>query len=236
MSRAELNNSLDIHCGGIDHINIHHTNEIAQSEAAYPDQKFFNVWMHNAFLNIAGGKKMAKSDDNFLTLENAFGKKGINSLVYRFACLQTHYRKPMEYSEEAMKNAENGFNHLFNQVRELGSEKGKVDNSYKEQFLEKINDDMNTPQALAFVHELLKSGLEVKDKLATILDFDKVLGLGLAVSANETVPEEILELSKMREQVRKEKNWAESDRLRDEIQKLGYVVEDADGETRLMKK
>ena len=102
MSMAELGEQLDIHCGGIDHINVHHTNEIAQSEAATGKQ-FFNYWMHGAFLNIKGGKKMAKSEGNFLTLENALIKKEIDPLVYRFAALQTHYRKPMEYSEEVMK-------------------------------------------------------------------------------------------------------------------------------------
>ncbi|MDO8261274.1 MAG: cysteine--tRNA ligase, partial [Candidatus Magasanikbacteria bacterium] len=123
MSMAELGDQLDIHCGGIDHINVHHTNEIAQSEAA-TGKKFFNYWLHGAFLNIAGGKKMAKSDDNFLTLENAFDKKKINPLVYRFATLQTSYRKPMEYSEESIMNTKESFRHLRNRVYELSFEIG----------------------------------------------------------------------------------------------------------------
>ena len=118
MSMQFLGEQLDIHCGGIDHVDIHHTNEIAQSEAA-TGKKFFNVWMHGAFLNIQGGKKMAKSEENFLTLENALIKRGIPPLAYRYAAFQTHYRKPMEYTDESIQAAKNGLEHLFNQVREV---------------------------------------------------------------------------------------------------------------------
>ncbi len=118
MAMKFLGDQLDIHCGGVDHIDVHHTNEIAQSEAA-TGRKFFNFWMHGAFLNIEGGKKMAKSEDNFLTLENTLLKRGINPLAYRYASFQTHYRKPMEYSEESIQAAQNGLAHLYNQVREV---------------------------------------------------------------------------------------------------------------------
>ena len=118
MSMQFLGEQLDIHCGGIDHVDIHHTNEIAQSEAA-TGKKFFNVWMHGAFLNIQGGKKMAKSEENFLTLDNALIKRGIPPLAYRYAAFQTHYRKPMEYTDESIQAAKNGLEHLFNQVREV---------------------------------------------------------------------------------------------------------------------
>ena len=107
MSMKYLGQLLDIHCGGTDHIDVHHTNEIAQSEAA-TGKPFFNFWMHGAFLIIAGGKKMAKSEGNFLTLESSFIQKGMNPLVYRFAAFQTHYRKPMEYSAEGITAAQNG--------------------------------------------------------------------------------------------------------------------------------
>lgn len=235
MSMAELGDQLDIHCGGIDHINVHHTNEIAQSEAA-TGKKFFNYWLHGAFLNIAGGKKMAKSDDNFLTLENAFDKKNISPLVYRFAALQTSYRKPMEYNEEVMKNAEKGFQHLTNQVRELGSELGEINQEFKNKFLACVDDDLNIAQALAVVQETLKSDLDKKDKLATVLDFDKVLGLELNLVNKEEVPEEVKNLIVLRIKARAEKNWTESDRLRDEIEKLGYVVEDSGEGVRVIKK
>jgi cysteinyl-tRNA synthetase len=235
MSMALLGKQLDIHCGGIDHINIHHTNEIAQSEAA-TGKKFFNYWMHNDFLNIAGGKKMAKSEGNFLTLENALIKNGIDPLVYRFAALQTHYRKPMEYSEEAIQNSKNGLEHLRNQIRELGDKKGKINIELKDKFLEAINDDLNTPKALAVVQKLLKSKLKPEEKLATILDFDKVLGLNLGEPAKEITLAGIAEIRKEREIARKNKDFKKSDELRDKIEKLGYRVEDTNEGMKIFKK
>ena len=179
MSLELLKDQLDIHCGGIDHINVHHTNEIAQSEAA-TGKKFFNYWMHGAFLNIAGGKKMAKSTENFLTLDNALIRKGINPLAYRFAALQTHYRKPMEYSEEGIEQAEDGLNSLLNQVAALGEKVGNINDDLKAKFLAAIDDDLNMPKALAVLAAVFKSKFDPADKKATVLDFDKVLGLNLA--------------------------------------------------------
>ncbi len=222
--------NLDIHCGGIDHIRVHHSNEIAQSEAA-TGKKFFNYWMHGEFLNIEGGKKMAKSDDNFLTLENALVKKDISPIVYRFAALQVHYRKPMEYSEESIKNAESGLMNLANKVRTLryrveNPDLHKVSFEYKKNFLKAINDDLNTPQALAVIQEVLRSDLSKGDKLATILDFDEVLGLNLDEQPTKQLPSEIIELVKKRKEARAGKNWEKADKIRDEINKLGYGVED----------
>lgn len=242
MSRAELSDMLDIHCGGVDHINVHHTNEIAQSEAAYPDKKFFNFWMHGAFLNIVGGKKMAKSEGNFFTLENALLKRGINPLVFRFAALGTHYRKPMEYSEESFKNAEKSFTHLVNQAREIFSEKEIAEisgqgSNCKEKFVSAINDDLNMANALAVFQELLKSDLQKSEKRALILDFDKVLGLGfLALCEKSELPEYIQKLKQERDRARNEKNWQESDRLRAEIERHGYIVEDGKDGIRIIKK
>jgi cysteinyl-tRNA synthetase len=237
MSLKILGEQLDIHCGGADLINIHHTNEIAQSEAV-TGKPFFHYWMHGAFLNIVGGKKMAKSEGNFLTLDNAFTKQGINPVVYRFACLQTHYRKPMEYSEEAMQNAENGLDHLYNQVRELDTDNGEINLAFKDKFLSVINDDLNLPQALAVVQEVLKSDLSKPDKLATLLDFDQVLGLNLQAvgNAEQTVPADVLALMKKRDTARQEKDWSKSDELRKEIEELGYVVEDSVAGTRVKQK
>ncbi len=234
MSMKYLGDQLDIHCGAVDHINIHHTNEIAQSEAA-TGKKFFNYWLHGAFLNIAGGKKMAKSADNFLTLENALIKKGINPLVFRFAVLQVHYRKPMEYSKDTIKSAKNALEHLYNQVRLLGNKRGKIIKEYKEKFLEAINDDLNTPKALACSQELLKSKLSHKDKLATILDFDKVFGLDLEKLQEQKLPPEIDRIVKERKKARERKDWEKSDILRAKLQSLGYVVEDSKDGMRVYK-
>ena len=236
MSMKFLEDQLDIHCGGVDHIDVHHTNEIAQSEAA-TGKKFFNTWMHGAFLIISGGKKMAKSEGNFLTLDSTYIQNGIDPLVYRFATYQTHYRKPMEYSEEAVQAARNGLEHLKNQVRSLMSkgmdDTASVNDGYKQKFIKELNDDLNMPRALASVQEALKSDMDDSEKLATVLDFDRVLGLDLEkVTVSEELPENIQQKIAAREKARAEKNWALSDQLRDEIQALGYVVQDAkDGMT-----
>ena len=233
ISLKYLSGELDIHCGGIDHINIHHTNEIAQSEAA-TGQKFFNYWMHNGFLNIVGGKKMAKSAGNFLTIDNALIKKNLNPLAYRFAALQVSYRKPMEYSEESIKQAADGLDSLINSVAALGKDKGEINIEFKDKFISAINDDLNMPQALAVVFAVLKSKLSAADKLATILDFDKVLGLELDSAKNAIalelkladLPAEVQALVSTRNLARDNRNWEESDRLREEIKKHGYLIED----------
>jgi len=227
----------------VDHINIHHTNEIAQSEAA-TDKKFFNYWLHGAFLNITGGKKMAKSEKNFLTLENALIDKGYHPLAYRYAALSVHYRKPMEWSEEAIDNAQIGLDHLNAQLRELyqrtenyKSGNNDINKIFKDKFLEAINNDLNTPQTLAVVQKLLKSDLRNKEKLDTVLDFDRILGLDLEDRMKKVIKNELIERLKIRRQkAREEKNWEESDKLRDEMEKMGYVIEDTNEGQRIYKK
>lgn len=233
ISLKYLGKQLDIHCGGNDHINIHHTNEIAQSEAA-TGKKFFNYWLHNAFLNIAGGKKMAKSGD-FLTLDKAVIEKGIDPLAYRFAFLQGSYRKPMEYSEEGLLRASEGLISLRKSISSLGDGIGKVDKSFKEKFLQAINKDLNTAQALALLAQVLRSKLSPADKRATILDFDKVFGLKLAEASN--VHKDNLEISQLpvnvqnilanRQKARLARDFKEADRLREALRVEGYLVEDS---------
>jgi len=228
MSMKYLKHMLDIHCGGTDHIDVHHTNEIAQSEAA-TGKPFFNFWMHGAFLIIAGGKKMAKSEGNFLTLASSFTEQNLDPLGYRFAAFQTHYRKPMEYSEEGIAAAQNGLQHLRNQVRALtdAGPATRIDAPLKDKFRTAVNNDLNIPQALAVVQELLKSELEPGVKLATVLDFDQVLGLDLhKIGDEQTLPDDIQALADARRNARQQKDWAKSDELRDRIQALGYVVQD----------
>ncbi len=228
MSMKYLGDMLDIHCGGTDHIDVHHTNEIAQSEAA-TGKPFFKYWMHGAFLIIAGGKKMAKSEDNFLTLDASFTLKGIDPLTFRFASFLSHYRKPMEYSEESIQAALNGLQHLRNQVRTLKDSAGSatIDPGYSDKFKAALNNDLNMPQALAVVQDLLKADLDTGVKLATVLDYDRVLGLDLdKIDKDQSLPAEVRNLVDDRQQARKEKNWALSDDLRDKIQALGYTVQD----------
>lgn len=228
MSMKYLGQMLDIHCGGTDHVDVHHTNEIAQSEAA-TGKKFFNFWMHGAFLIIAGGKKMAKSEGNFLTLQATVKANNVEPLAFRFAAFQTHYRKPMEYSEEALVAAQNGLQHLRNQIRTLKNDAtpSNVDAEYQGKYLSALNNDLNVPQALAVIQDLLKSGLAPSVKLATVFDFDQVLGLDLEkTNADQTLPDDVQALAEARQKARQEKQWALSDQLRDQIQALGYAVQD----------
>lgn len=228
MSLKYLGKQRDIHCGGIDHINVHHTNEIAQSEAA-TGEKFFNYWLHGAFLNITGGKKMAKSEDNFLTLDRALLQKGIDPLAYRFAALQVHYRKPMEYSEDNLRQAEQGWQSLRRQLAALGPNSGKVLTDFQQEFQSAINDDLNMPQALAVLFKVLKVNLPPEDKRATAAEFDQVLGLDLfrpLTEINIETPDNVAALLIERQEAREKKDWQKSDALRQEIYEAGYLVED----------
>jgi cysteinyl-tRNA synthetase len=239
MAMKFLADQLDIHCGGTDHIDVHHTNEMAQSEAA-TGKTFFNFWMHGAFLIVSGGKKMAKSEGNFLTLENTFIKRHINPLAYRYAVFQTHYRKPMEYSEASLQAGRNGLQHLQNQVRRISEDgaaaAGEVNAEFRDQFLQAVNDDLNMPRAMAAVQALLKSALSNSDKFATLLDFDSVLGLDLDVlDRADALPPEVQGLVEERKKARQAKDWEASDRLRDDIQALGYIVQDGKDGMKVIK-
>ena len=240
MSMKFLGDQLDIHCGGTDHIDVHHTNEIAQSEAA-TGNRFFNFWMHGAFLIIAGGKKMAKSAENFLTLENAFLSNDIKPLSYRFASFLTHYRKPMEFSDEGIEAARNGLLHLQNQVRQvvaagIGGDKA-ISAEYKNKFLGAVNDDLNMPRAMAVIQEMLKSSVSDTVKLTTILDFDRILGLNLdQLDQERALPEAVQNRVDARITARKRKDFATSDRLRAEIEAMGYLVQDTKDGMKIIKK
>ena len=240
MSMKFLGDQLDIHCGGTDHIDVHHTNEIAQSEAA-TGKPFFNFWMHGAFLIIQGGKKMAKSEGNFLTLENAFLKNDINPLVYRFASFLTHYRKPMEYSDEGIEAARNGLLHVQNQVRQIVAAgvdaEPPVNTEFKNKFIEALNDDLNMPRAMAVIQEMLKSKIGDAQKYSTILDFDRVLGLQLdQLDQAQALPEAVQKLVEARQQARQAKDFTSSDQLRAEIEALDYQVQDTNDGMKVVKK
>jgi cysteinyl-tRNA synthetase len=232
MSLKYLKPSLDIHCGGVDHINIHHTNEIAQSEAA-TGQPFFRYWLHGAFLNIAGGKKMAKSATNFLTLEKAIIADNLDPLSYRFAALQVHYRKPMEYSPGIIRQAAQGLESLHQQVAKLGGRVGLIIGDYQDKFCAAVNDDLNMPRALAVLVGVLKAKLDPADKLATVLDFDKIFGLGLDKASDYSVsldisalPADIQSLMEERELARRQHDWRRADELRRLSADGGYLIED----------
>ncbi len=235
MSVKYLGEQFDIHCGGIDFVNLHHTNELAQTEAVTGKIPWVRYWMHGEFLNLRDGEKMAKSTGNFLTLNSEFVNKNINPLIYRYATLSVHYRKQMEWSEDMISSATNSYTNLLGRINNIGNKVGQINSSFKDKFLESINDDLNMPKALAVISEIFKLDISDEDKLATILDFDKVLGLDLNNIKKDIVPEEINKLVAEREIARKAKNWAKSDELRQKISSLGYEVKDTDSGSKIAK-
>lgn len=236
---AELGRQIDIHTGGIDHIPVHHNNEIAQAEAATGKQ-YVKYWLHNAFITIEG-KKISKSLGNTILLRN-ITDRGLNPLAYRMWLLGGHYRSPMNFTWEAVEGANTALLKLHRYfVDELPSRAGgSVDASYQLRFQEAVNDDLDTPKALALLFELVKDdSVTEADKRATILDFDRVLGIGFiegrkkmkdALSINVLregdIPKDIQGLITEREAARAAKNWMEADRLRDQLERKGYTVTD----------
>lgn len=176
MAREFLGQPFDIHTGGVDHIPVHHNNEIAQSEAAF-HEPLASYWLHNEFVTMSESK-MAKSEGNFITLRD-ITEKGFSPIAYRYFLLMAHYRAKVTFSWEALEAANNAFEKLKRFVGPLGRA-GQVDLAYKAAFMEKIENDLNTPQALAVLWTLVKDKeVTPENKLATILEFDKVLGLNL---------------------------------------------------------
>ncbi len=235
MSEKYLGQPFDIHTGGIDHIPVHHNNEIAQSEKAN-DKKYVNYWLHNAHLNV-GEDKMAKSGENFITLVD-FVQKGDVPLVYRYLLLTTHYRSPMNFSWEAVNAAGIARKNIIRALWQM-PEDGKVDSNFLNQFTSFINDDLGTPQALALIFEVLKSDITDADKKATILKFDEVLGLRLDEKIEEEsieIPIAVQNLLKEREVAREKKDFARSDMLRTEIANLGYHIDDTPDGVKVSKK
>lgn len=235
MSIKYLGKHFDIHAGGVDFINLHHTNELAQSEAYTGEAPWVNYWMHGEFLNLKDGEKMAKSTGNFLTVQSEFINKNINPLAYRYATYSVHYRKQMEWNEDIILAAINGYINLINRVKILGEKIGKINNELKERFLEAINDDLNMSKAMAIVSEVFKYGISNEDKLATILDFDRVLGLGLNKIEEDSIPEEIQKLAEERQKARNAKDWSKSDEIRDQIKNLGFEIKDTDNGQEILK-
>lgn len=232
MSKKYLGEHFDIHTGGMDLAPIHHNNEIAQSENAC-DCGFVNVWVHNAFVNVKSGK-MAKSEGNSIRLQTLMDKK-IPPLAYRYWLLGAIYRTPMTFSWETLEAARTAFEKLGAHIFSLGNTIGEVNKNYLEKFTESVNNDLNTPQGLALLWDLLKDeSVSLADKKATALEFDKVLGLGLdkldtdQEAKQREIPRNIFDLANLREIARKNKDWQRSDELRDEISKLGYQIKDTD--------
>ncbi len=254
MSMEYLGNTLDIHTGGIDHIPVHHTNEIAQSEAA-TGQQFVRFWVHYNFLNI-NDDKMSKSKKNFYTLEDVKAK-GFDPLALRYLFLTGHYRDELKFSWESLQAAQNTLNNIRENLRNLARSEDLVsptrpfgaqtdeklrpldlrsnDNIFLNRFLEVLNNDLNTPQALAVLHEVIKSNLSDSEKAALALEMDQILGLGLDeyIGKQLEIPEEVQKLLDQREEARKNHDFKKSDEIRKQIKALGFEVEDSPSGPRL---
>ena len=232
MSRKYLGDTFDIHTGGVDHIPVHHENEIAQSEALV-GHKTVDYWMHVEFMQVDGGK-MSKSLKNTYTVSE-LEQKGYSAMAFRYLCLNTHYRKKLNFTFEGMDAAKTAYNRLLAAVHSHKGGKSfdeEAVKKYDELFTEAINDDINIPLGLGVLWNMLKE----KPSQAIYdlaMKFDKVLGLALDTeSAPEKVeaPEEVIKLAELRLKARKDKDWAQSDVLREQISKLGYqIIDKKDG-------
>ena len=227
-----LGERMDIHCGGVDNMFPHHTNEIAQSEA-FTGHKLCNYWFHVQHLNDRGGK-MSKSKGAILTV-SVLKEKGYDPLAYRFFCLQSHYRKPLEFSFEILDNTVTAYNKLKKRVLEL-KEDGDIDTAvfdeYKQKFSDAIADDINTSMAITVLYDMLKADVNDATKLALVRDFDKVLGLDLTVKKEEAKEEDselaayVEEQIALRKEAKKAKDFAKADAIRNALAEKGIILED----------
>lgn len=234
MSMKYLGEEFDIHTGGIDHIPVHHTNEIAQSEAA-TGHPFAHWWLHGEHLVIKNAEKMAKSGDNFIRLQTLTDKRH-DPLAYRYFALTTHYRKQLAFSWEALSAAEQGLTNLRERLYESGDTIGELPETIKKKFTETVGDDLDMPGALAYLWKIVKSKKSGAVKRAAAQEFDKIFALGLLNHKKESVPEHVMMLMREREQARKNKEWQKSDDLRKRILEEGWVVEDTPKGSRVKQK
>lgn len=224
MSMKALGESFDIHTGGVDHISIHHTNEIAQSEAV-TNKPFVRYWVHHAFL-IVEGQKMSKSTGNIFTVEDVI-KKGFDPLALRYLYLQTHYRQEMNFTWEALEGAQIALNKLRNDFLSWGEAKvGCAE--FEQRFADAVSNDLNMSEALGIAWEMVKSDYPTSAKKKSLLKMDEVLGLGLSSFKEKEIPQEIKQLLEEREELRRKKKYHLADQIRAKIIKMGYKVEDKD--------
>ncbi len=234
MSSQYLGDHFDIHTGGVDHIPVHHTNEIAQSEAVFEKKPWVNYWLHGEFLLI-NSDRMGKSEGNFITM-NTLTEKGYSGLDFRFLILQTHYKKQLNFSWEALSAAQSGLRRLHNIMRDLQvADEGAPSQKYTKKFQKHINDDLDIPGAIALMWDMLRSDINDSDKRATLRDFDTVLGLLPQTEWSDDLPEQVTALLEERLAAREKEDWDRADRLRDQLQDLGYTVEDTDTGQRAVK-
>ena len=224
-----LGEHLDIHCGGVDNIFPHHTNEIAQTES-YTGHKWCNFWFHGEHLNDKTGK-MSKSKGEFLTV-SLLKSKGYDPLAYRFMCLQSHYRKQLLFSYESLDNAVVAYNKLKNKIKSLKNNlEGNIEEAkekYETLFKRALENDLNTSDALTILYDVLKSNLNNKTKLFLVEEFDKVLSLDLLKEdkIDEELEKYILEKIEERNVAKKNKDYSKADNIREELESRGILISD----------
>lgn len=240
MSVKFLGEHFDVHCGGIDHIPIHHTNEIAQTESC-TGKKFVNYWIHGEFLIDETGK-MSKSKGEFLRLQTVIDKE-YDPLDFRYLCLGTYYRKHLQFSWENLDSARNAFTRMKNIVREFKeahqsqlsqNKESKKFNHYKQKYLDAINNDLNIPASLGVLWEVLREEeMDIGEKLLLAYDYDKVFGLNLIKAKDEktlNISEEVLLLVQERTEAKNQKDFKKADMIREKVKELGYeLVDKKDG-------
>ena len=227
MAINELGETIDIHLGGEDHKMIHHPNEIAQSEAA-TGKTFANYWVHTAFLKVEGGK-MGKSLGNTFIISDVEAK-GFNSLALRFFYMHAHYRAKLNFTWEALQNAQNSLDKLYGLIEGYQDDPdASLSLDHLNAFEESVNNDLNMPNAIAVMWEMLKSEIPEGSKLKTIAKFDEILGLDLVEHIGYEIPQKILDLAKVRWEYRKSGIFDKADMLRRKIEEQGFTVEDGKG-------
>jgi len=229
MIKALLGNTIDVHMGGVEHIPVHHTNEIAQSEAANAST-FVNYWIHNEHL-LVNNEKMAKSKGTGLNLKEIV-TKGFDPLELRYFFLGAHYRSKQNFTYEALEASSVAFAKLKDFIYKAKLKTVLRDISYANtdfhsKFTQYISNDFQIPQALSLVWDVVKSSLSDATKLSLLLDFDKVLGLGLDKNIKIDIPQEITDLAEKRIQAKQKGNFNLADSIRNEIEKKGYLIEDS---------
>lgn len=224
MSTKNLGLSFDIHTGGVDLIFPHHENEIAQSKCSLGGD-FARYFVHNEHL-LVDGQKMSKSLGNFYILEDLI-KMGIDPIAFRMWLYGSNYTTRVNFTLEAVRSSNTALLRLREVVKSLGKEIGSVNEMYKNKFIEALDNNLESPKALSILWDLVKDkDINDQDKLATILDFDKVFGFGLDKIKEENIPQEIIKIAEERKIARDSKDWAKSDELRNKIKNFGYEIKD----------
>ena len=231
ISLKHLGEKLDIHCGGVDNIFPHHTNEIAQTES-YLGHKWCNYWFHPEHLNDLNGK-MSKSKGEFLTV-SVLEEKGYNPLAYRYLCLKSYYHNTLTFSYDILDGAQNEYNKLKNKIKNITSNEEKIQKEkyeeYNNKFKDALSNDLNTSMSLTVLYDVLKADINNNTKLELIKDFDKVLSLDLLKEDNKEIDKELMnkinELVEKRNQAKQNKNYELADKIRNELLDMNIIIKD----------